>query len=102
MTKDKYQTPTGGPSALRMFSVIPSEAELEACWEEARQATDDGGRNVVRESAVDLEMNLLKEAKRFIVVDEIHHPAAWPRDDSYGKLFLFLPLYSESSFSSTD
>lgn len=88
VTIDKYHTPPGGTPVIQVYSMIPSEAELTACWEEARRATDEGGRKIVMGSAEDLRKTigeLLEEEKRFIVVDRLHHPGDWPRDDSYGE-----------------
>lgn len=80
--------------------MIPSEAELEGCWQEARRATDDGGRRVVMGSAADMGKtigDLLDEEKRFIVIDRVHHPDDWLRDDSYGERVAFSPSPSRKS-----
>ncbi|KAL8293568.1 hypothetical protein RQP46_000269 [Phenoliferia psychrophenolica] len=69
-----------------VYSMIPSEAELAAVLEEARQATSEAGREVRTGSAADLDSPigaLIGMRKRLIIVDHVHYPDAWIRADSY-------------------
>lgn len=84
-----------------VLSMVPTEDELEKVWEEAREKvkeTTRGTQEVVRGGAKDLDRNigeLIEEGKRLILIDRIHRPEEWQRDDSYGTL----PLASSNPTS---
>ena len=72
-----------------VYSMIPSPAELDEVWEEARRLAElDSAREILRAGPMDMGRNiadLLNERKRMIVIDQIHQPGCWIRNDSYGE-----------------
>lgn len=79
-----------------MYSMIPSPAELDEVWEEARNLAElKSAREIVRGGPEDMSRSigeLIKEKRRIIVVDQVHQPGCWVRGDSYGESCCFLPF----------
>lgn len=90
--EDKYRDNDGdGKAELVVYSMIPSLAELEEMWEEARSlAEKEEARHVLRGGPEDMGRpigELLDEKRRVIFIDQVHAPGSWARGDSYGALF---------------
>ncbi|ORY50675.1 PLC-like phosphodiesterase, partial [Leucosporidium creatinivorum] len=72
---------------LVVYSMIPSPAELDEVWEEARNLAElESAREIVRGGPEDMSRSigeLIKEKRRIIVVDQVHQPGCWVRGDSY-------------------
>lgn len=68
------------------ISMIPTEEELAACLEQAKQRSVEGAKGIEMGGATDLDTpigELIAANKRLIAVDRVHHPEAWKRGDSY-------------------
>lgn len=72
-----------------VYTMVPTVAELDEVWEEARKAAEqDSARDIVRAGPGDLGRpigELINERKRLILIDQIHDPGCWVRNDSYGE-----------------
>ncbi|KAK4048970.1 hypothetical protein OIO90_005605 [Microbotryomycetes sp. JL221] len=70
-----------------VYSMVPTEEELVQDLESARQATTAAGaKDVVLGSASDMTRpigDLIKENKRLLLIDRVHYPDSWQRNDSY-------------------
>lgn len=81
--EDKYRD-----GKLVVYSMIPSPAELDEVWEEARNLVElESAREIARGGPEDMSRpigELIIEKKRLIMIDQIHRPGCWVRGDSYG------------------
>lgn len=74
---------------LVVHNMVPSVEELEKEMQHARDAAKEpGAKEIVVAGPADMNKTigqLIQEKRRLILIDRVHNPEAWARNDSYGE-----------------